>query len=132
MYNKLVAKVNNIGINWFILKTKYDKDKSDFSDAEKKSPDTNGLVKKTDHNSKITEIESKIPSIIGLPTNSAVTAIKNKIPDIITLVKKTDYIQNVSDIEKKVTEHDHDKFITTSEFNNLTTENFAARLVQKI
>ena len=34
-----------------------------MSDAEKKIPNTIGLVKKTDHNSKITEIESKIPSV---------------------------------------------------------------------
>ena len=27
-------------------------------------------------------------------------------------------------------DHDHDKYITTSEFNNLTAENFAARLAQ--
>ena len=33
-------------------------------------------------------------------------------------------------IEKKVTDHDHDNYIITSEFNKLTTENFAARLAQ--
>ena len=37
---------------------------------------------------KITEIESKIPSISGLATNAALTAIENKIPDISSLVKK--------------------------------------------
>ena len=31
----------------------------------KKNSDTSGLVKKTDHNAKITEIESKIASISG-------------------------------------------------------------------
>ena len=30
MYNKLVAKVNNIDISGFVLKTKYDTDKSDL------------------------------------------------------------------------------------------------------
>ena len=38
--------------------------------------------------------------------------------------------QKISDIEKKITDHDHDKYITTSEFNNLTKENFKARLTQ--
>ena len=33
-------------------------------------------------------------------------------------------------MEKKVTDHDHDKYITTSEFNNLTAKSFAARLAQ--
>ena len=40
VYHKLVAKVNNIDINGFVLKTKYDTDKSDLekkiSDAQKK------------------------------------------------------------------------------------------------
>ena len=77
---------------------------------------------KTDCNAKITEIEIKIPSISGLATNFALTAVENKIPDISSLVKKTDYETKISDIEKKITDHDHDKYITTSEFNNLTAE----------
>ena len=44
--------------------------------------------------------------------------------------KKTEYNTKVSEIEKKVTDHDHDKYITTSEFNNLTAKSFAARLTQ--
>ena len=46
------------------------------------------LLKKTDYNAKITEIEDKIPSINGLATNSALTSVENKIPDISNLVKK--------------------------------------------
>ena len=46
------------------------------------------------------------------------------------LVKKADYNKKVSEIEKKTTDHDHDKYITTPEFNKLTAENFAARLSQ--
>ena len=45
---------------------------------EKKIPDTNGLVKKTDCNAKITEIEGQIPSTCGLAANSALTALKLK------------------------------------------------------
>ena len=48
------------------------------------------LLKKTDYNSKISEIESKIPGISGLATNSALTTVENKIPDVSSLVKKTD------------------------------------------
>ena len=61
VYDKLVAKVNNIDKSSFVLKTKYDTDKIEL---EKKIPDTSGLVKKTDYNSKITKIEGKIPSIV--------------------------------------------------------------------
>ena len=51
LYNKSAAKVNYIISNGFLLKTKYDADKSDLekkiSDTDKKSPDTSGLAKKT-------------------------------------------------------------------------------------
>ena len=36
----------------------------------------------------------------------------------------------VNEIEKKITDRSHDKYITTSEFNKLTAEDFAARLAQ--
>ena len=80
VYDKLVAKLNNIDISGFVLKTKYQTDKSDLekktSDADKKIPDTSGPVKKIDYNAKISEIESKIPSISGLVTNTALTAVE--------------------------------------------------------
>ena len=44
--------------------------------------------------------------------------------------KKTDYNTKVNEIEKKITDHSHDKFSTTPEFNKLTAETFGARLVQ--
>ena len=43
VYDKLVAKVNSIDTSGFVLKTKYDTDKSEI---ENKIPDTSGLVKK--------------------------------------------------------------------------------------
>ena len=42
----------------------------------------------------------------------------------------TDYDTKISDIEKKIADRNHDKYITTEEFNKLTTENFNARLAQ--
>ena len=42
--------------------------------------------------------------------------------------KKTDYNTKINEIEKRITDHSHDKYITTLEFNKLTAENFAARL----
>ena len=56
VYDKLVTKVNAIDTSDFALKTKYDIDKSEL---ENKILDTSGLVKKTDCNTKITEIEVK-------------------------------------------------------------------------
>ena len=60
------------------------------------------MAKKTDFNSKITEVEGKIPSISGLATNSALTAVENKIPDVSGLVTKADYDTKISGIEKKL------------------------------
>ena len=62
-----------------------------------------------------------------MTTTAELPTVDNKIPDVSSLVKKTDYNPKILDIEKKVTDHDHDKYITTSEFNKLTTENFPAR-----
>ena len=49
-YNKLVTKVDNIDATGFVLKIKYDTDKSDlekkFSDEDKKIPDRSAFVKK--------------------------------------------------------------------------------------
>ena len=46
------------------------------------------LLKKTDYNAKISEIESEITSISGLVTTSALTAVENKISDVSSFVKK--------------------------------------------
>ena len=53
---------------------------------------------------------------------------KIKIPDVSSLVKKTDYNTKICDIEKKITGHDHDKNITTPEFNTMAASTFNARL----
>ena len=50
---------------------------------------TNEVVKRTDYNVKITEIENKIPNINNLATKTALNTIENKIPDTSGLVKKT-------------------------------------------
>ena len=125
-YDKLVAKVNSIDNSGFVLKTKYDRDKSEI---ENKIPDTSGLVKKTDYNAQISEIEREIPSISGLATNAALTVVENKIPNINSLVKK-DYDVKITEIKKKLTDHNHDKYISTSDFNTLAADVFNARLAQ--
>ena len=63
VYDKLVAKVNNIDTSDFVLKTNYQTDKTEL---EKKIPNTSDLVKKTDYNTKIAEREGKIPDISNL------------------------------------------------------------------
>ena len=46
------------------------------------------LLKKTDYNTKITKIESRTPSISGLATITALTAVENKISDVSNQFKK--------------------------------------------
>ena len=127
VYHKLVAKVNAIDTRGFILKTKYDADKSKIGN---KIPDTSGLVKKADYNAKTTEIENKTPDISSLATKTALTTVENKIPDVSNLVKKTDYNTKITESENKLTDNNHDKYITTPEFNTLATDVFNARLAQ--
>ena len=75
------------------------------------------LLKKTDYNTKITEIKGKIPDISNLATETALTRVENKISN---LVKKTDYNTKVTEIENK--DHNHDKYIDTSGFNKLAVD----------
>ena len=44
---------------------------------------------------------------------------------ISSLVKKADYNAKINEIEKKVTDHNHDKYITNPEFNKFTAKIFA-------
>ena len=146
VYDKLVAKVNDIDTTNFVLKTNFN---TKFTGLENKIPNTSGLVKKTDYNSKITElenkspdisglaikialttVENKIPSINNLATKSALTAVENKIPSISGVVKKTDYNTKITDIKIILNNHNHDKYVATSEFNTLAANVFNARLAQ--
>ena len=95
-----------------------------------KNSDVSNLVKETDLNAKITEVEGKRPSISGLATSLALTTVENKIPHVGKLVKRTDYNTKASETEKKITDHNHDKYITTPQFNRLTGSNFQAKLKQ--
>ena len=88
VYDRLVAKVNNIDTNNFVLKTKYDTDKTQL---ENKLLTLMVLLKKYCY-TKITEIENKIPDISNLATKAALTAVVNETASVSNLVKKkTDY-----------------------------------------
>ena len=139
MYDKLVAKENNIDTSEFVLKTKYDTAKLDLekkiSDADKEISDNIELAKKRDYNVKISEIIAKIPNIAGLATNTALTAAENKMPDISSLVKKTatkkaDYNSNISDIENKyIATADYNKFTKNIVDNNIKSKNLVDKLL---
>ena len=126
VYDKLVDKVDNIDTSGLVKKTDYN---TKISEIEGKIPDSNSFVKKTDYNTKITEIEGKIPDISGLATKNALTTVENKITSISGLVKKTDYNTKINDIENNFNNHNHDKYVAPSKFNTLAAV-FNARLAQ--
>ena len=84
------------------------------------------FVKKT----KLTVLENKILDVSSLATKIALTAVENKIPSVSSLVKKTNYDTKITEIEKKLTDHNHDKYITSPEFNALAADVFNAILAQ--
>ena len=68
-----------------------------------------GLVTTTVLNTKISEVENKIPNISGLVTTTV-------------------FYTKISEVENKIP--NHDKYITNPEYNTLTAETFTARLKQ--
>ena len=110
-----IKNISHVDTSSFALKTnlanlKTEVDKLDI-DKLKPLPDdvsklsnvvTNEVVKKTDYNNKITEIENKIPDTSNLAIKTELATVENKIPDTSSLVKKIDYITKISDIEGKI------------------------------
>ena len=123
VYDKFVAKVNNIDTSGFAQKIKY---KTDKAELEKKISDVTDLVKET----KLTKLENKLLNVSGLATKAALTVVENKIPDVSSLVNKTNYCTKLTELEKKLTNHNHDKYITTPEFNTVAAKVLNARLGQ--
>ena len=94
---------------------------------EKKIPDVSNLVTKA----KLTELENNIPDISSLAAKTALTQQKIKYLVVVVQLKKTtDYDTKITEIEKKLTDHNHDKYITAPEFNTMAASVFNARLAQ--
>ena len=97
MLDNLVAKVNNIDTSDFVLKTKYQTDKTELENLTNVAD----FFKKT----KLIELKNKNPDISNLATKTALTTVENN------LVKKTDYNTKVTEIENKINDHNHDNYI---------------------
>ena len=121
------SKLSDVVKNEVVKKTEYN---AKIKNIEDKIPDVSNQATKTNLNTKINEVKNEIPSITGLATTSALTAVENKIRDTSNLVKKTDYNAKVTEIERKLTDYNHDQYITTTEFNKLAADAFIARIVQ--
>ena len=82
--------------------------------------DTSGLVRKTDYDNKITDIEGKTLTITGLATTAILNAVKNEIPNVSDLVKKADYDAEIPDIDGK--------YFTTSDYIKFTNDILDAKI----
>ena len=99
----------------------------------------NDVVEKDVYNVKIKDIKDKIPDITNLYTNNILNAkineVKNEKLSIANLITNASTNAKISEVKKKISNitnlpTDHIKYITTSNFNKLTAENFTARLKQ--
>ena len=120
-----LSKLNNVVKNEVVKKTEYN---AKIKNIEDKIPDITNLATKTTLNAKINEVKGEIPSITNLATTAALNAkineVKGKIPSITNLASTT----ALTAVENKIP--DHSKYITISEINKLTARNFTARLKQ--
>ena len=128
-----LRNVTHVDTSGFALKTnlanlKAEVDKLDVDklapvplDLSKLSDVVKNVVKKTVYE---TELENKIPDISNLATKTELTAVENKIMNVSNLVDKTDYNTKVTEIENKLNNHNHDKYIDTSEFNKSAADVF--------
>ena len=122
-----LSKLSNAAKNDVVKKDVYN---AKIKNNEDKMPDITNLATNITINAKINEFNGELPSIINIPTTIALTTVENKIPNVSNLVQKSDYNTKINEIEKNITDHNHDKYITTPEFNKLTAGNFGARLAQ--
>ena len=100
--------------------------KIELKTVENKTHSVNSLVTKSDFNTKATEIVDEIPDATNLAFKTALNAVESKIPSVSNLVKKLRIIE----IENKINNRNHDQYIITQEFNDLTVKNFTARIKQ--
>ena len=71
--------------------------------------------------------DGKISDVSNLAIKAALTAVENKRPSVSNLVRKADYNTIVTEIENKLNNHNHDKYITTLEFNTLARTNLVTK-----
>ena len=111
-----LSKLSDVVKNEVVKKTEYD---AKIKNIEDKIPDISNLATKS--NTKINEVKNEIPSITGLATTSALTAVENKIPSISNLVKKTDYDTKVGEIENRM--NSLNRKIVSNKTKDLSIEN---------
>ena len=65
-----------------------------------------------------------MPSISGLATNTALTAVENKTPNVINLLKRINYDAKISEIDSK--------YFTTADYNKFTSQTLHEKINKRI
>ena len=65
-----------------------------------------------------------MPSISGLATNTALTAVENKTPNVINLLKRINYDAKISEIDSK--------YFTTADYNKFTSQTLDEKINKRI
>ena len=107
-----LSKLSDVVKNDVVKKVVYN---GKIKNIEDKIPDITNLDTKTTLNAKISEVKDEILSITNLATKTTINAVETKIPRVSHLVKKADYNTKLHKTEKTITDHYHDKYITTPE-----------------
>ena len=113
VYDKLVAKINNIDTSDFVLKTKYQTDKTEL---EEKIPDVTDFVKKKQNS---LNQKTKFQMLVIQQQKLHYVQLKIKYLMLVVQLKKANYDTKISELEKKLTDHNNEKYVTTPEFNIL-------------
>ena len=100
----------------FLKETYFD---TKIAEVEDKIPSTSRLATK----SALTGVENKIPDVSGLATASALTAVENKISYVTNLVTKTDFDGKLKDISDRVTKNKSKDLLLDNELKKLKTFN---------
>ena len=125
--NNLKTKVDKIDLTKYVLKSNND---TRVGNLELKIPDVSGLSQTSSFNSEVNELENKIktaeskPDISNLATKSSVTAVENKIPDVNGFVKKTDYATEITNIKNDYVTN----AALTSQLNDLKSQHIADKV----
>ena len=120
----LKTKVDKVDLTKYVLKSNYD---TKIGNLELKIPDVSGLLQVSSFNSKVIELENKTetaeskPDIKNLATKSSLKTVENKIPDTNGFVK-------LSDFSTEITKMKND-YVTnaslTSQINNLKNQHIS-------
>ena len=109
-----------------LKKTNYN---TKITEIEGKIPDINNLATKTE----LITVENKIPNVSGLASKTALTAVENKIPDVSKFTRKTaltNLSNTVLDISTLIKKSDYDAKIAEIENKCVSNTGFGSKLAQ--